>query len=106
MQRLLITGGIIVALLLIVVANAFYIVRVDQQAIVLRFGEAQYVVNSDAAQAKAGAEAVANAARTCKGWSKATLEAQRAALQGKTFAESFGSAAIGTSVPSTRSTGG
>ena len=54
MQRLLITGGIIVALLLIVVANAFYIVRVDQQAIVLRFGEAQYVVNSDAAQAKAG----------------------------------------------------
>lgn len=45
------------------------------------------------AQAKAGAEAVANAARTCKGWSKATLEAQRAALQGKTFVETFGSAA-------------
>lgn len=46
-----------------------------------------------AAQAKAGAEAVANAARTCKGWSKATVEAQRAALAGKTFAQAFGSAA-------------
>jgi len=46
-----------------------------------------------AAQAKAGAEAVANAARTCKGWSKATVEAQKAALEGKTFAEAFGSAA-------------
>lgn len=54
MQRLLIIGGVAVALVLIVIANAFYIVRVDQQAIVLRFGEAQYVVNSDAAQAKAG----------------------------------------------------
>jgi membrane protease subunit HflC len=54
MQRLLIIGGIAAALLLVVIANAFYIVRVDQQAIVLRFGEAQYVVNSDASPTKAG----------------------------------------------------
>lgn len=54
MQRTLIIGGIIAALALIILANAFYIVRVDQQAIVLRFGEAQYVVNSDTSKAKAG----------------------------------------------------
>jgi hypothetical protein len=45
------------------------------------------------AQARAGADAVANAARTCKAWSKATVDAQKAALDGKTFAEAFGSAA-------------
>lgn len=46
MQRLLVTGGIIAALLLIVLANAFYIVRVDQQAIVLQFGRQVAVVNA------------------------------------------------------------
>lgn len=45
------------------------------------------------AQARAGADAVANAARTCKAWSKATVDAQKAALEGKTFAERFGTAA-------------
>ena len=54
MQRTLIIAGVIAALALIILANAFYIVRVDQQAIVLRFGEAQYVVNSDTSKAKAG----------------------------------------------------
>jgi modulator of FtsH protease HflC len=54
MQRTLIIGGVIAALALIILANAFYIVRVDQQAIILRFGEAQYVVNSDTSKAKAG----------------------------------------------------
>jgi hypothetical protein len=45
------------------------------------------------AQARAGVDAVVNAARTCKGWSKATVDAQKAALEGKTFAERFGTAA-------------
>ena len=54
MQRILIIGGVVLAVLIVVLANAFYIVRVDQQAIVLRFGEAQRIVNSDAAEAKAG----------------------------------------------------
>jgi membrane protease subunit HflC len=54
MQRLLIIGGVIAALIIIVLANAFYIVPVDQQAIVLRFGESQYVVNSDTSTRKAG----------------------------------------------------
>jgi hypothetical protein len=44
-------------------------------------------------RAQSGAEAVANAARTCKAWSKATVDAQKAALEGKTFAERFGTAA-------------
>jgi len=44
-------------------------------------------------QARSGAEAVANAARSCKAWSKATVDAQKAALGGKTYAEAFGSAA-------------
>ena len=46
MQRLLIFGGVAAALLLIVLANCFYIVRVDQQAIVLQFGQAKAVVNA------------------------------------------------------------
>lgn len=46
-----------------------------------------------AGQAKEGAEAVANAAQTCKRWSKATVDVQRVALGGKTFAEAFGTAA-------------
>lgn len=47
MQRILIIAGVAAALLLIVLANSFYIVPVDRQAIVLRFGEAQVVVNAD-----------------------------------------------------------
>jgi membrane protease subunit HflC len=54
MQRILIIGGIIAALAIIVLANAFYIVPIDRQAIVLRFGEALYVVNSDNSPRKAG----------------------------------------------------
>jgi len=46
MQRFLITSGIILAVLLVIVANALYIVPVDKQAIVLRFGQAQYTVNA------------------------------------------------------------
>jgi membrane protease subunit HflC len=46
MQRTLIIGGIIAAVLIIVLANAFYIVPIDRQAIVLRFGEAQLTVNA------------------------------------------------------------
>jgi membrane protease subunit HflC len=46
MQRMLIIGGVAAALLLIVLANCFYIVRVDQQAIVLQFGQARAVVNA------------------------------------------------------------
>jgi membrane protease subunit HflC len=54
MQRILVIGGIIAAILIVVLANAFYIVPIDQQAIVLRFGEAQRVVNSDGSPSKAG----------------------------------------------------
>lgn len=54
MQRALIIGGAILAAVIVVLANAFYIVRIDQQAIVLRFGEAQRVVNADASQSEAG----------------------------------------------------
>jgi membrane protease subunit HflC len=46
MQRTLIIGGIIAAILIVVLANAFYIVPIDRQAIVLRFGEAQLTVNA------------------------------------------------------------
>jgi len=46
MQRMLIIGGVIAAVLIIVLANAFYIVPIDRQAIVLRFGEAQLTVNA------------------------------------------------------------
>ena len=38
MQRILIIGGVLAALALIVLANAFYIVPIDRQAILLRFG--------------------------------------------------------------------
>jgi modulator of FtsH protease HflC len=54
MQRVLIIGGVIAALAIIILANAFYIVPLDRQAIVLRFGEALYVVNSDNSPRKAG----------------------------------------------------
>jgi modulator of FtsH protease HflC len=49
MQRVFIIGGIIAALAILVLANAFYIVPIDRQAIVLRFGQAQVVVNADIA---------------------------------------------------------
>lgn len=45
MQRLLVIGGVAAALILIVLANAFYIVRVDQQAILIQFGRQVDVVN-------------------------------------------------------------
>lgn len=54
MQRTVVIAGIIAALVIILLANAFYIVPVQRQAIVLRFGQAQSVVNSDTSQAKAG----------------------------------------------------
>jgi modulator of FtsH protease HflC len=54
MNRILVGFGVIAAILLIGIANAFYIVRIDRQAIILRFGEFQEVVNSDAAKKKAG----------------------------------------------------
>ena len=54
MQRLLIIGGIAAAAVLIILANAFYIVGLDQQAIVLRFGQYQYAVNADGSQRQAG----------------------------------------------------
>ena len=54
MQRLLIIGGIAAAAVLIILANAFYIVGLDQQAIVLRFGQYQYAVNADGSPRRAG----------------------------------------------------
>src|SRR5262245_25057714 len=52
MQRLLIIGGVVAAILVIVLANAFYIVRLDQQAIVLRFGQFQYAVNANTGESR------------------------------------------------------
>ena len=54
MQRLIIIGGVIAAAVIDILANAFYIVALDQQAIVLRFGQYQYAVNSDVSERKAG----------------------------------------------------
>jgi len=45
-QRTLVIGGIIAAIVLIILANALYIVPVDKQAIVIRVGSAQYTVNA------------------------------------------------------------
>jgi membrane protease subunit HflC len=45
MQRMLVIAGVIAAVVIVVLANAFYIVRVDQQAIVLQLGEAQDEIN-------------------------------------------------------------
>jgi len=45
-QRTLMIGGIIAAIVLIILANALYIVPVDKQAIVIRVGSAQYTVNA------------------------------------------------------------
>ncbi len=50
MQRFIVIGGIVAALLLVVLANCFYIVRIDQQAIVLQFGQAKAVVNAGKSQ--------------------------------------------------------
>ncbi len=46
MQRLLVIAGIAAAAILLIIANAVYVVPVDQQAIVIRFGQAQYTVNA------------------------------------------------------------
>jgi membrane protease subunit HflC len=46
MQRILIIAGVAAAALLLVLANSLYIVPIDQQAIVTRFGQAQYTVNA------------------------------------------------------------
>lgn len=54
MQRTLIILGVAAAAVILILANAFYIVPVDQQALVLRFGEFQYTVNSDTSERKAG----------------------------------------------------
>ncbi|MFT3723624.1 MAG: protease modulator HflC [Hyphomonadaceae bacterium] len=54
MQRTLIIAGIVAAAAIVILANAFYIVSLDQQAIVLRFGQYQYAVNADGAERKAG----------------------------------------------------
>ncbi|HEV7690350.1 MAG TPA: protease modulator HflC [Hyphomonadaceae bacterium] len=54
MQRTLIIAGVLAAAVLILLANSFFIVPVERQAIVLRFGQAQYVVNSDTSPGKAG----------------------------------------------------
>jgi modulator of FtsH protease HflC len=54
MQRFLIIAGVLAAIVIVVLASTFYIVRLDQQAIVVRFGQAQYVVNSDTSERKAG----------------------------------------------------
>jgi len=47
MQRILIIGGILAAALIILLANAAFIVPLDKQALVLRFGQYQYAVNAD-----------------------------------------------------------
>lgn len=54
MQRIVVIGGVALALLLIVLANAFYVVRVDQQAILLQFGKQVAVVNAGANSNGAG----------------------------------------------------
>jgi modulator of FtsH protease HflC len=46
MQRIFVIGGVVAAALIIILFNAFFIVPVDQQAIVLRFGQFQYAVNA------------------------------------------------------------
>jgi modulator of FtsH protease HflC len=54
MQRTLIIAGVLAAAALIILANSFFIVPVERQAIVIRFGQAQYVINSDTSPGKAG----------------------------------------------------
>jgi membrane protease subunit HflC len=50
-QRYLVAGGIAAALLILLLINSLYIVRVDRQAIVLQFGAAQDVINQKGDQA-------------------------------------------------------
>lgn len=45
-QRLLMISGVVAAIVLIILANALYIVPIDRQAVVLRFSQAQYTVNA------------------------------------------------------------
>ena len=45
-QRLLVISGVVAAIVLVIVANALYIVPIDKQAIILRFGQAQQTVNA------------------------------------------------------------
>lgn len=54
MQRIVIVGGVIAAIALIILANCFYIVRVDQQAILLQFGRQVAVINAGPTSAGAG----------------------------------------------------
>ncbi len=49
MQKFIVGIGIAAALVLVVIANSFYIVRLDQQAILLQFGEQRDVINEDQA---------------------------------------------------------
>lgn len=46
MQRMIVVGGIIAAVVLVILANALYIVRLDQQAILVQFGRQVAVVNA------------------------------------------------------------
>ncbi|OYX49534.1 MAG: hypothetical protein B7Y90_06560 [Alphaproteobacteria bacterium 32-64-14] len=46
MQRTLIIAGVVAAAILLLLANSLYIVPIDKQAIVIRFGSAQYTVNA------------------------------------------------------------
>ncbi len=50
MQRFIVIFGIIAAVALVIVSNAFYIVRLDQQAIVIQFGRQVAVVNAGDAE--------------------------------------------------------
>ena len=49
MQRFIVIAGIIAAVALVIVSNALYIVRLDQQAILIQFGR-QVAVNPFGAQ--------------------------------------------------------
>lgn len=61
MQRSLIIAGAIAAFFILMLANALYIVPVDKQAIVLRFGQAQSTVNATQAGMGEGGVPLGNA---------------------------------------------
>jgi len=61
MQRSLIIAGAIAAFVILMLANALYIVPVDKQAIVLRFGQAQSTVNATQAGMGEGGVPLGNA---------------------------------------------
>jgi membrane protease subunit HflC len=46
MQKYFVPGGVVAAIALILLSSCFYIIRVDQQAIVLQFGQQRDVVNA------------------------------------------------------------